>query len=382
MMKSRIKTALAILICLCILIFSHPVYALGPVNASGAVLMEANSNRVLYSKNPHKRLPMASTTKIMTAIIAIENSNPEETVTVGANAVGVEGSSIYLQAGEKLKLGDLLYGLMLASGNDAAVAIAEHVGGSVERFVEMMNKKAQELGLKNTHFTNPSGLHNPNHYTSAYDLAKLACYGMKNEMFREITSTKVKRIPWQGRDYPRFLRNKNRILNEYAGGNGIKTGFTKAAGRCLVASAQRNGMQLVCAVINAPDMFADCMAMMDWGFENYKLRELVKAGEVKATVGVVGNKRVKSVDLVTAQDFKYIMSEDEANRVEYRVNIPAQRLYAPVSLGQDAGVLEIYADGDLIGKVKLKAKNMVKADDLMYNLREFFKWLFMKGKRQ
>ena len=180
--------------------------------ARAAVVMEASSRRVLYAKNPHMKLPMASTTKIMTAILAIEMGNLEDVVTVSPKAMGVEGSSIYLAKGERLTLEQLLYGLMLRSGNDAAVAIAEHIGGSVENFVRLMNRKAVQIGARNTNFVNPHGLHDDMHYTTAYDLALISAYAMQNPVFRTIVSTKYKKIPWEGRSYDRVLQNKNALL--------------------------------------------------------------------------------------------------------------------------------------------------------------------------
>ncbi len=207
------------------------------LDGAAAVLMEQGTNRVLYAQNENEKLAPASTTKVMTCILAIENGDLDKVVTVSKNASGVEGSSIWLSQGEHITLGDLLYGLMLSSGNDAAVAIAEEIGGSVDGFVEMMNNKAKEIGALNTNFANPNGLPDDNHYTTAYDLALICSYAMQNETFRTIVSTEYKEISWEGHEYLRVLKNKNKLLWQYDGCTGIKTGYTKSAGKCLTSAA-------------------------------------------------------------------------------------------------------------------------------------------------
>ena len=207
------------------------------ISAGGVMLMDACTHKVLYAKNAHEKLPMASTTKIMTAILAIETGKLDALVTVPKEAYGVEGSSMYLRLGEKISLRDLVYGLMLVSGNDAAVAIAINVGGSIAGFAALMNEKAKALGAQNTHFVTPNGLHDAEHYTTAYDLALIASYAMQNETFREIVGTTYYRTVTG--EITRTVKNKNKILWEYEGGNGVKTGYTMAAGKCLVFSAER-----------------------------------------------------------------------------------------------------------------------------------------------
>ena len=234
-------------------------------NDSSYIVMRADTMEVICGDNIHKRLPMASTTKVMTALVVIENVLPDEIVTIGDDSVGIEGSSIYLKSGEKYTVKDLLYGLMLRSGNDAATALAIYVAGDVDSFVEMMNIKAEELGLSDTHFVNPHGLHDNNHYTSAYDLCKLGCYAMKNPLFKEIVSTKFVTVGEDGNKH--YWANKNKILHNYPDGNGIKTGYTKKAGRCLVASAYRNGVQVVSVVLNRHNMFEYCSYLMDIAFD-------------------------------------------------------------------------------------------------------------------
>ena len=251
-----------------------------------SILIEAKTGRVLYEQNAHEPLPMASTTKIMTALVALENGNVHDLVTAGKNAFGVPGTSIYLSLGEQLPLLDMLYGLMLASGNDAAVAIAEHIGGSVDGFCKMMNDRAAVLGCEDTVFATPHGLPAENHHTTARDLALIAREAMQNPTFREIVSTQRASIPWAEHDYDRILNNKNKLLSEYPGAIGVKTGYTKAAGRCLVFAAERDGLELIGVVLNCPDWFQEAEALLDRGFENWKMVSLLSAGETVRTIPV------------------------------------------------------------------------------------------------
>ena len=254
--------------------------AQGETSAKAACVMEMETGRVLFEYNARARLPMASTTKVITALLAIENGDLSSEVTCSSNAFGVPGTSIYLAEGETLTLEQMLYGLMLASGNDAAVAIAEHIGGSVPQFVRMMNARAAELGAAGTHFSNPNGLPDDTHVTTAYDLARIARAAMGNEAFRRIVSTRSAQIPWAGRTYSRQLRNKNRLLETYPGATGVKTGFTKKAGRCLVSSCLRDGMELICVVLNCPPMFQRSKELLTEAFSEYRMRELVNADNI------------------------------------------------------------------------------------------------------
>ncbi|MBH0229640.1 D-alanyl-D-alanine carboxypeptidase family protein [Halobacillus yeomjeoni] len=248
------------------------------VSAAHAVLMDAASGRVLYEKEAYHSTLIASTTKIMTAIIAIESGKLDEKAKVSRRAVYTEGSSIYLTEKEKIPLKDLVYGLMLRSGNDSAVAIAEHVGGSVEGFTQLMNEKAAWLGMNDSHFENPHGLDGETHYSSAYDLALLMAYSMKNKTFREVTGAEKYRS--ENRDYA--WGNKNKLLTRYyEPTNGGKTGFTKKAGRTLVSSAEKGGMELIAVTLNAPDDWNDHMQMYEWGFKNFESVKLQSEGTLK-----------------------------------------------------------------------------------------------------
>ena len=234
------------------------------------IAMELDHITLLYGKNIERKLPMASTTKIMTALLICEDCDLDEVIEVPDEAIGVEGSSIYLKQGEQISIRDLLYGLMLVSGNDAACALAIHHSGSVKRFVDTMNERARELGLKNTNFVNPNGLPDDNHYTTAYDLCIIACTALNNETFAQVVSTKH----YKGQF--RCFTNKNKLLSTLDGANGVKTGYTEKAGRCLVSSAKRDNMQVVCVVLNCYDMFERSAEIINECFENYSVETISK----------------------------------------------------------------------------------------------------------
>lgn len=250
------------------------------VSAQAAILLDVDSGRVLYEKNADQTLRIASITKIMTALVAIEQGNLKDKVTTSTNAFGVEGSSIFLRLGEKLTLEDMIYGLMLRSGNDAAVAIAEHIGGSKEGFVYLMNQKAGELGMSSTVFSNPHGLDDhEEHYSSARDMVILTAYAMKNKNFAKIVGTKRKTAPLQGEKWDRVWHNKNRLLGMYPYADGVKTGFTKRANRTLVSSATKDGHQFVAVTLNAPDDWNDHIQMFEYGFDHFTKVTLVEEKE-------------------------------------------------------------------------------------------------------
>ncbi|MBB6635446.1 D-alanyl-D-alanine carboxypeptidase family protein [Cohnella thailandensis] len=276
--------------------------------AVASSLMDVASGRLLSQENGDKELRIASLTKIMTAIVAIENGKLDEVVTVSPRAAGKEGSSLYLKAGEKIKLVDLLYGLMLRSGNDAATAIAEHVGGSVEGFAYLMNLKAEELGMEHSRFANPSGLDQEGHYSSANDLARLASYALHNDTFRSIVRTKVKTAPNPNEKWEYKWINKNKMLLQYEGADGVKTGYTKKALRCLVSSATRNGQQLVAVTLNDRNDWQDHRRLLDYGFEKYPLETVIKKGET-----------VAGYPFVTVNDFRYPFADGEREKLRLRI---------------------------------------------------------------
>ena len=313
------------------------------MSAEKAVLLDAVSGRVLYEKNPDQRSLIASTTKIMTALVVCEQCNVLDRMRVPREAVGIEGSSMYLQEGEILTLQELLYGLMLSSGNDAAVALAIYCGGTVEGFAEMMNDKARVLGLRGTHFENPHGLDSPGHYSTARDLAVLAAYAMENPVFYKTVSAKTVTLG------QRCLRNHNKLLWQVEGADGVKTGFTKAAGRILVSSATREGRRLVAVTIHDPNDWFDHAALLEEGFSRNRVRRIVSRGEFAGVLEVAGSPG-GSVQLLVAEDFSYAVAENE--KVSLALVGPGF-VYAPVAAGADAGFAYVCIDGNAVGKVPL-----------------------------
>ncbi|WP_010650742.1 D-alanyl-D-alanine carboxypeptidase family protein [Oceanobacillus massiliensis] len=245
------------------------------VSANNAILIEQSTGRVLFEKNANDQASIASITKIMTAIIAIESGKMEEMAEASREAIYTEGSSIYLEQGERMKLEDLVYGLMLRSGNDAAVAIAEHVGGSEDGFIFLMNEKAKWLGMTNSHFDNPHGLDSDTHYSSAYDMGLLMRYAMENDLFKKITASETYKS--ENRSYS--WQNKNKLLTQfYEYCTGGKTGYTKKTGRTLVSTAEKDGVELIAVTLDAPDDWQDHMSMFEWGFDNYQMESLSNEG--------------------------------------------------------------------------------------------------------
>ncbi len=367
------KTVKIVLVSVILLMYtSIGAYAAG-INTTGtaAILMDGESNRILYGKNIHQKLPIASTTKIMTAIVALEHGELDETVIIPPEASGVEGSSIWLAAGEKHTLEDLLYALMLRSGNDAAVAIAIHISGSVEEFAELMNATAKKIGAYNTNFVNPHGLHDPNHYSTAYDLALIASYGLKNPDFERIVSTKFRTIPWEGHDWKRVMQNKNKLLWQYEGANGVKTGFTKKAGRCLVASAKRDDMQLVSVVLNCGPMFEESKELLDYGFNNYRLVKLITENEIFTAIPV-RNGKTDALGLVPAENFSIALKEEEKGKIRIEKDLPEQ-INAPVEKGQDIGSVRVYYDDRLIRVIPLRALDRVEKQGFWDFIRRLLK---------
>lgn len=322
------------------------------------VTMEVSSGRVLYSKNADKKLPMASTTKILTAIVAIENGGDLDTKhEIQKEAVGIEGSSIYLKSGEHLTLRELLYGLMLRSGNDSAVAIAIIVAGSVENFVALMNDYCEKLGLKNSHFVTVNGLHDDNHYSSAYDLAKITAYALQNKTFAEIVGTKEKVIDSElDKKYKcRLLKNKNKLLSMIDGADGVKTGYTKKAGKCFVGSATRDGMQVVCVVLNSKTMFEECAKYLEMSFKNYKLVSLMKKGEIQNALLPI--KKKQNFPILLKNDVILPVNEEEMQKIYARV-VVRDDLKVPISEDEPIGKIEIYKEKDLIFSDKIYTINI------------------------
>lgn len=304
--------------------------------ARSEIAMELSTGAVLTESNADLKLPMASTTKIMTAIIIIEDCDLNEVITVPDEAVGVEGSSVYLKKDEKISVKDLLYGLMLRSGNDAATALAVHCGGSVQNFVAKMNEKAKSFGAENTNFVNPSGLPDENHYTTARDLCKIACRAMANPIFKEIVGTKN----YSG-EFRNFT-NKNKMLYNYGGANGVKTGYTKAAGRCLVSSAERDGMDVVCVVLDCPDMYERSQKILDECFKAYRLVNI--DGNKVFMCGRVLCKPQNSLTFVAKND----------NETQIKV-VPTEKK-------------KKIKKGDLVAKLEIYLKNNLLLSENLYSI--------------
>lgn len=311
------------------------------VSARRAYVLDAVSGRALFARNADERSLIASTTKIMTALIVCEQCNVLDRMRIPKEAVGIEGSSMYLKEGEVLTLQELLYGLMLSSGNDAAVALAIYCGGTVEGFAELMNDKARILGLNGTHFENPNGLDSPGHYSTARDLAVLAAYAMKNPIFYKTVSAKNVKVG------ERYLTNHNKLLWKLEGADGVKTGFTKAAGRILVSSATRQGRRIIGVTIDAPDDWNDHCQLLNEGFSRYQDRLIVEAGQCVGTLEVLGGDS-RRVQILTAEDFSYALAKEE----EPTLVLPGPGfVYAPAVEGADAGFAYVLIDGTAIGKV-------------------------------
>ncbi|BBI33152.1 D-alanyl-D-alanine carboxypeptidase family protein [Cohnella abietis] len=312
-----------------------------PANhARGAALIDVASGRILFSQRGDEPMKIASLTKIMTAIVAIEHGQLDSKVKVSANAAGKEGSSLYLKAGEQITLRDVLYGLMLRSGNDAAVAIAEHVGGSIEGFAYLMNKKAEEIGLTHSHFMNPHGLDQENHYSSANDLAKLAAYALHNPDFKEIVKTKVKSAPNPNEAWDYKWVNKNKMLNMYDGADGVKTGYTKQALRTLVSSATRNGQQLVAVTLNDGNDWLDHKNLLDFGFTYFPLKSVTKAGDP-----------IAGFPYEVSNSFEYPFAEGEREKLEVKL-APLREGTVQYNLGY-RGQLKFVLNDELIGAVPI-----------------------------
>ena len=319
--------------------------------AASMITTEAGSGRVLYEKNADVRRPMASTTKIATAITVIDNvPDLEKTVVIPDCAVGVEGSSIYLSKGETASIRDLLYGLMLQSGNDCAVALAVTISGSVEKFAALMNETARKCGANDTNFVTPHGLHDDNHYTTARDLAKISAYAMKNATFREIVSSKKHTMPWARHDCDRVILNKNKILTTFDGGDGIKTGYTKKAGRCLVASATRDGMTIISVVLDCGPMFEECRNLMEKAFEEYSLVDIAAlAPDVKAEVR---DGAKKTVTLRPTATSTYPLTKEETERLIFEVK-GVKPMRGGVKRGTENGKICVTLEKRLLFESKL-----------------------------
>lgn len=326
------------------------------LTAESAILIDATTGTVLYQKECRQRRPPASTTKVMTAILALEHGDLDAVVTASEYASKTPYGNLHVKPGEKFTLRDLLYALMMRSANDAAVCIAEHVGGSEAKFAEMMNARAAELGAKDTHFVNPHGLHAPEHYSTAHDLAVIARHAASIPKFNEIVSTKHKRIDRSISKLDCTLRNTARLLWRYGGADGIKTGYTKEAGHCFVGSATRDGMRLITVVLKSQNTMDDTTLLLDQAFRDYRLVCFARKGRVAAKVPVRGGV-VRQVDLVASESLGKIVRK--ADRIETRYEIDRRRTTAPVEAGEQVCMLVGYINDEELGSVPLVASSDV-----------------------
>lgn len=351
------KQFLLIVISAVLVFYPNSVKALS-VSAQYACVIDAETGRILFEKNAQSRHSMASTTKIMTALCALKNSNADEVVTVSRAAASVEGSSIYLATGEKISMKNLLYGLMLASGNDAAVAIAEHVSGSVEAFAELMNAEAKEAGAKNTSFKNPNGLDAEGHYTTAFDLALITRAALKNPVFSEIVKTKSFTLKESDVGYERYVTNHNKLLRLYEGCIGVKTGYTKKTGRCLVSAAERDKMKIIAVTLSAPDDWNDHIKMLDFAFTANEAKPLFKTDTVIKNISVE-NGSSPVLSLVPNENYYITVPKNEGlNSVRITYNIP-EKLRAPVKKGSVVGSLNVLYNGEVLKQIELSAQSDV-----------------------
>ncbi|MDD2446817.1 MAG: D-alanyl-D-alanine carboxypeptidase [Tissierellia bacterium] len=350
------KRRILILILILVLFINGNTNATGlNLSAESYILIEENSGRIIYENKAHKKLPMASTTKIMTGLLAIEYGNLDDIVVIGEESIDIEGSSIYLKEGERIKLIDLIYGLILRSGNDSAVAIANHVGNTEENFISIMNDKAKIIGALNTNFVNTHGLYDANHYTTAYDLAIITREALKYKEFEEIFSAKSYKCD---RVTDNYFVNKNKALWDYEGADGGKTGYTMASGRCLVSSATRDNMRLIAVSLNAPDWFNDNYKLMEYGFENLKLYNIYEKGQLITLANVRDGTREK-VALVSGKDLIYPLRDDEIKDIKMSVHLD-KKIKAPILENDVLGYIEVFLNGSLIRRDNLIAKYEVE----------------------
>ena len=351
------------------------------LNSRIALIYDRASGRILYEKNGNKQTPMASTTKIMTAIVVLENANLKDTVTITSKAAGKGGSRLGLKKNDKITVNDLLYGLMLRSGNDAAVALAIHIGGSIEGFAQMMNDKAKEMGLTNSHFVVPHGLDNEGHYTTAYELAKMADYALNIAKFKEIVSTKSTTIYING--YAKAINNTNQLLGSISGVYGVKTGFTNGAGRCLVSSCKRDDLDIITVIIGADTTkmrTADTIKLIQYAYENFEIinikeivdRKLeqwldVNQGRIYVNKGIKNNVEL----LLDELDFETMaVKKTDVDKVEIEVN-SIFYLEAPVSKNQVIGNAKVTLNGEVIDILQMCAKEEIRKKEMQDYLVEF-----------
>ena len=350
------------------------------INAAGAILIDAKTGQVLYEKNSNKQLAPASTTKIMTAILAIESDRLDEKTTISKNAVSVQGSTMHLQEGELISLRELVTGLMMRSGNDAAVAIAEFLSGSVDKFVVEMNKKAREIGAIHTKFQNPHGLPTKDHYSTAYDLAWIARYAMNNPTFAEVVSTRNTSIDWEdsaGNEHEQNLKNTNKLLWMLDEADGVKTGTTNEAGPCLVSSATKDDQRLIAVTLNDKNRWEDSQELLNWGFETFDLYEYPIEEELSNEINRIAVEYGidTTVKLQTSEEPFVVIPKGKSDNLIAKTNVP-KKINAPVYQGQKIGEVHFIMNDKTLRTIDLVAANNVEEKTLANFLLNYLTTIF------
>ena len=376
------KKVICFFICVCFMIQSVVVFAEGNtdlgLNAKSVILMEESTGNILYENNPDERLPIASVTKVMTMLLIMEavdsgKINLDDMVTVSENAMSYGGSTMFLETGEQLTVNDMLKGIAVASANDGCVAMAEHLAGSESAFVDMMNEKAKELGMENTHFMNTNGLDEDDHYSSARDVAIMSRELMKHETIFNYTSIWMDTL--RGGKFQ--LANTNKLIRFYDGANGLKTGSTSKALCCLSAAAKRNDMQLIAVVLGAPtsaERFASAKSLLDYGFANYAVNTQITAGDEVQKIEV--EKGVdKEVDVVAGDSCSTLVKKGQEDNITKEIKID-ETITAPIEAGQKIGTMTISRDGEVIADIDLNASSAVEKKGIGLIIKDFFATIF------
>ena len=366
-------------LCVCLLLPTNAVFAVEEaelkLTSTAAILMEQDTKRVLYGKNERKKVKIASTTKILTAIVAIENNSLEDMVVISKKAAGTGGSTVGLKSGSEVSLKSLMYGMLLKSGNDCAVAIAEHVGGSIENFVKMMNEKAYEIGAKDTNCTNPHGLDTEDNYSTSYDLALITCYAKTNETLAKMLGTKSTTLPFGSA--PKYLSNTNRLLFTYEYCDGGKTGFTNIANRCLVATATKEDLKIVAVVLgaNTTDIrFSETKQLLRYGIENYKMTDISDTVNWYIDIPVYKGNIYSYVKKIPFNK-KLPLKEGELEQIYISQSL-VPNLHAPVERGSYLGKIQLYIQDELLYTSNVYIDQTIKKNDVLDYMKKGLQGIF------
>lgn len=364
-MRNKLLSTLVLLLLFFVLSCPRAIAAEPQIQGETAAIIDAKTGKLLFGKEEHKRMYPASTTKVLTALVALERAKLSDVVTVGPDAVNAGGTSIWLLDGEQLSLEELIHALLLNSANDAGVAIAEHIAGSLESFAEISNLTAKKLGARDTNFTNPHGMPGENHYSTAYDLALIGRKAMENEEFRRIVTTVHHEIPRNDPEAQKYLFNHNKLLWSkvygYKGATGLKTGYTVQAGQCIIASAKRDDRELIAVVLRTEgaNLWTDAAKLLDYGFDNFENRQLVQKDKVMTSIPVKYGKG--NAKLVASEDYYYTFKKENPEDLQTTLEI-AESTTAPVNKGEVLGAIVIKRDNEAIGRVNLLAAHTVDKD--------------------